>query len=151
VSWVWKLAISVLGVLVFVTLFFFFFFSRADDANNNTTTEYAQVTRMLGNGRVEAFCFDGTKRLAHIRGNMRNKVWVNLGDIVLLGLRDYQEDKADIILKYSADEARTLKSYGELPDTAKIHETAEVGGAGDEEEIPIEFTDEAEDIDLEEL
>ena len=30
--------------------------------------EYAQVIKMLGNGRLEAMCFDGTKRLATIRG-----------------------------------------------------------------------------------
>ena len=29
---------------------------------------------MLGNGRIEAQCFDGEKRLAHIRGKMRKKV-----------------------------------------------------------------------------
>lgn len=33
---------------------------------------------------------DGVKRLCHIRGKMRKKVWVNVGDIVLLGLREYQ-------------------------------------------------------------
>jgi hypothetical protein len=37
---------------------------------------------MLGNGRLEAQCFDGTKRLAHIRGKLRKKVWINSGDIV---------------------------------------------------------------------
>jgi initiation factor 1A len=36
--------------------------------------EYAQVVKMLGNGRLEAQCFDGEKRLAHIRGKMRKKV-----------------------------------------------------------------------------
>ena len=36
--------------------------------------EYAQVIKMLGNGRLEAQCFDGEKRLAHIRGKMRKKV-----------------------------------------------------------------------------
>ena len=36
--------------------------------------EYAQVIKMLGNGRLEAQCFDGQKRLAHIRGKMRKKV-----------------------------------------------------------------------------
>ena len=36
--------------------------------------EYAQVTKMLGNGRLEAQCFDGKKRLAHIRGKLRKKV-----------------------------------------------------------------------------
>ena len=78
---------------------------------------------MLGNGRLEALCFDGEKRLAHIRGKLRKKVWVNQGDIILLSLRDYQDEKGDVILKYSADEARSLKAYGELPETAKINET----------------------------
>lgn len=36
--------------------------------------EYAQVLRMLGHGRLEAQCIDGTKRLCHIRGKMRKKV-----------------------------------------------------------------------------
>jgi translation initiation factor 1A len=36
--------------------------------------EYAQVTKMLGNGRLEATCFDGVKRLCHIRGKLRKKV-----------------------------------------------------------------------------
>jgi translation initiation factor 1A len=61
---------------------------------------------MLGNGRLEAMCFDGEKRLAHIRGKMRKKVWINQGDIILLSLRDFQDDKADVIVKYTADEAR---------------------------------------------
>ncbi len=85
--------------------------------------EYAQVIKMLGNGRLEALCFDGEKRLAHIRGKLRKKVWINQGDIILLSLRDYQDEKGDVILKYSADEARSLKAYGELPETAKINET----------------------------
>lgn len=55
--------------------------------------EYAQVTRMLGNGRLEAFCFDGVNRLCHIRGKLRKRVWIGVGDIVLLGLREFQDQK----------------------------------------------------------
>ena len=113
--------------------------------------EYAQVTRMLGNGRLEAFCFDGVNRLCHIRGKLRKRVWIGVGDIVLLGLREFQDQKvrsshhmfffhkkgcmlsllsermlqADIILKYDGDEARSLKTYGELPDTVQINAGAE--------------------------
>jgi translation initiation factor 1A len=85
--------------------------------------EYAQVLRMLGNGRLEAQCIDGVKRLCHIRGKMRKKVWVNPGDIILLGLREFQDEKADVIMKYMADEARTLKAYGELPEGMRVNET----------------------------
>merc|ERR1719152_341086 len=90
--------------------------------------EYGQVMRMLGNGRCEVSCFDGTKRLCHIRGKMRKKVWVNQGDIVLVSLRDFQDEKGDIIVKYTADEARNLKTYGELPEGTKINETDLVEG-----------------------
>uniref|UniRef100_A0A061RCQ6 Eukaryotic translation initiation factor 4C n=1 Tax=Tetraselmis sp. GSL018 TaxID=582737 RepID=A0A061RCQ6_9CHLO len=89
--------------------------------------EYAQVVRMLGNGRLEAQCIDGTKRLCHIRGKMRKKVWVNTGDIILVGLRDFQDEKADVILKFMADEARSLKAYGELPENIRVNETDTFG------------------------
>ena len=91
--------------------------------------EYAQVIKMLGNGRLEAMCFDGEKRLAHIRGKMRkkvctvvalicllsdrlfpNQVWINQGDIILLSLREFQDGKADVIVKYTGDEARNCRS-----------------------------------------
>lgn len=35
------------------------------------------------------------------------QVWINQGDIILLSLRDFQDDKADVIVKYTADEARS--------------------------------------------
>ncbi|XP_062223467.1 eukaryotic translation initiation factor 1A-like isoform X2 [Phragmites australis] len=96
-------------------------------------------------GQEYALCIDGTKRLCHIRGKMHKKVWIAAGDIVLVGLRDYQDDKADVILKYMNDEARLLKAYGEIPDTVRLNE-----GVVDEEDSAgqddyIQFED--EDID----
>lgn len=104
--------------------------------------EYAQVLRMLGNGRLEAFCMDGVKRLCHIRGKMRKKVWVNTGDVVLVGLREYQDEKADVILKYMADEARSLKAYGELPDSIRVNDADTFGDEeGAENDDFIDFDD----------
>ena len=107
--------------------------------------EYAQVTKMLGNGRLEAMCFDGVKRLCHIRGKLRKKVWINQSDIILVGLRDYQDAKADVILKYSADEARNLKSYGEFPETVKINETVTFGEQDIDDEIECDDADSSEE------
>merc|ERR1712137_843358 len=108
--------------------------------------EYGRVQRMLGNGRCEVSCFDGTKRLCHIRGKMRKKVWVNQGDIVLVSLRDFQDEKGDIITKYSADEARNLKTYGELPDGVKINETDMLEGELSDDGV--EFDDSAGGVDI---
>lgn len=94
--------------------------------------EYAQVVRMLGSGRVECMCFDGEERLAHIRGKMRKKVWINQGDIVLVSIREFQPDKCDVILKYHPDEARALKAQGELPENTNIMESSKFGESDDE-------------------
>lgn len=110
--------------------------------------EYGQVLKMLGNGRCDVQCFDNVQRLCHIRGKMRKKVWVMVGDIVLVSLRDFQDAKADIIMKYNSDEARNLKQYGELPDTTKINEVA-IGADAEEESDGIEFAeDDVEQVDL---
>ncbi|PHT48399.1 hypothetical protein CQW23_12607 [Capsicum baccatum] len=100
--------------------------------------EYAQVLRMLGNGRCEAMCIDGTKRLCHIRelsGMFGTCCW-------------WEDDKADVILKYMPDEARLLKAYGELPENTRLNEG--IANGLDEEDDNcaddyIEFED--EDID----
>ncbi|GLH04063.1 uncharacterized protein GBIM_09849 [Gryllus bimaculatus] len=88
--------------------------------------EYAQVTKMLGNGRLEAMCFDGVKRLCHIRGKLRKK-----------------DAKADVILKYTPDEARNLKTYGEFPETVRINDMVTFVEEGLDEDI--EFGDEVSD------
>lgn len=36
--------------------------------------EYGQIVKILGSGHMEVQCFDGEKRIAHIRGKMRKKV-----------------------------------------------------------------------------
>lgn len=96
--------------------------------------EYAQVTKMLGGCRVEAKCFDGKTRIAHIRGTMTRKikVWILVDDVILVGLRDFQDDKADVIAKYNLDEVRNLKKLGEIPDI-ELRETT-----NNEEEEPAE-------------
>lgn len=100
-------------------------------------TEYAQVVKMLGGGRVDAKCFsDGVVRQCTICGRMRKKVWISMGDIVLISLRDFQDNKADVVHKYAPDESRQLKNIGEIPSNIRVNEVADVGveEADDEEE-----------------
>jgi len=76
---------------------------------------YAQVIKPYGNGRFEVLVDDEKRRIAHVRGAMIRKVWIMVGDIILVGLRgDTKDDKCDIIHRYEPDEVRNLKAYGEL-------------------------------------
>jgi translation initiation factor 1A len=84
--------------------------------------DYAQVLRLLGDSRFEVMCMDTVKRMAHLRGNMRKKIWIAMGDVVLVSLREFENDKCDIILKYTEDEVRKLKSMEEIPASIKLPE-----------------------------
>jgi translation initiation factor 1A len=106
--------------------------------------EYAIIQKMLGNERVEATDIQGIKRICHIRGRMKKKQWISVGDVVLIGIREFQNDKADIILKYSTDEARVLKKIGELPQNTKNNETEIT--IGEEENEPEECAFKFEDL-----
>ncbi|ELV11039.1 Eukaryotic translation initiation factor 1A [Tupaia chinensis] len=103
--------------------------------------EHAQVIKMLGNGRLEAVGFDGVEAWSYQRKTEKKGLNKYFGhDIV--GQREYQDNKADVIFKYNADEARSLKAYGELPECAKVNETDTFGPEDDDE---IQFDDIGED------
>lgn len=85
---------------------------------------YAIVEKMLGNGRVSLFYFtrdedDRLKRnqaLGIIRGTMRRKkIWIKIQDVVLVGLREFEEGKVDILHKYDYDETKSLELNQEIP------------------------------------
>lgn len=85
--------------------------------------QYARVTTRLGDGRFEVLCFgDGVTRSAHVRGKLWKRVWVNQGDLVLVCLRAFQDQKTDIVHKFSTDEERVLQNAGELPKGAALTE-----------------------------
>ena len=111
--------------------------------------EYAQVVKMLGNCRFEAFCFDGQTRIGHVRGKFRKKVWINRDDIILVGLRDFQDDKCDVIHRYTADEARRLKNKGELPAKTRIGVDPTDGDEAEEDFDVVNFDDVSDDEDEE--
>lgn len=103
--------------------------------------EYGQVSRLLGNCRLEVQCFDGKTRLGNIRGSMRKKVWIKVNDVVLVSLRDFEDGKCDIIHKYDAKEVNRLKMLDEIPKTVKTIDDLE----DKEEDIGIDFVESDDD------
>ena len=83
-------------------------FSDGDDQ------KYAIITKVEGGGRYRGLCDDGTLRLLILRGNMKKRKCYRpgLNDYVLVALRDFQDEKADIIHKYTDAERPLLVSNG---------------------------------------
>ena len=71
--------------------------------------------KMLGFDRVLVSCQQGHERLCRIRGKMKRRAWVRLGDIVLVSPWDFQSDKrGDIIWRYKRNQAECLRRNGYL-------------------------------------
>ena len=77
--------------------------------------EYVLMTKMLGDRRIKVMLPDMTEKLAVIPGRFRKRCWMKAGDILLASYREFQEDKLDIIHKYTPEEARQLVGFNEIP------------------------------------
>lgn len=126
--------------------------------------QYARVIKRLGDGRFEAVCLgDGQTRLAHVRGKLWKRVWISPHDLVLLTLRAYQDQKGDLVHKYTDDEERLLVRAGEVPTAGAgqrreqdpgyervlqaerdIHGAARVGFLPTDEEVAFGFEEEGD-------
>jgi translation initiation factor 1A len=84
--------------------------------------EYAQIIKMKGNCRFDVKCFDGKERIAIMCGSMRKRKFVNLRQVVLVSLRDFQDSICDIIDSYDDNQVRSLKEMKEIPDFIKLDE-----------------------------
>jgi translation initiation factor 1A len=93
----------------------------------DTDQEYAQVLKMLGSGRIRLQSESGLEMVGIIRGKMYKRTWIGVGDLVLISNREFQRDKADVIHKYSADDIRSLKLSGSIPDSFDITGNQECG------------------------
>ena len=73
------------------------------------------VKKMLGFDRVMVSCQDGKERLCRIRGSMKRRMWIRVGDIVLVSPWDFQsETRGDIIWRYKRNQADWLRKKGFL-------------------------------------
>jgi translation initiation factor 1A len=118
--------------------------------------EYAQIISCKGGCRFDVRCCDGTDRLATLCGGMRKRRFVNMKDIVLVSLRDFQDSKCDIIDVYDENQSRKLKDIGQIPEEFKIEEDNEYLNLDDEidfvNDMPTEYSDESDGgIDLDEI
>ncbi len=71
------------------------------------------ATKMLGYDRVMVKCQDGRERLCRIRGKMKRRVWIRVGDVVLVSPWDFESDKrGDLFWRYTRAQAEDLRRRG---------------------------------------
>ncbi|MBN2331443.1 MAG: translation initiation factor eIF-1A [Candidatus Aenigmarchaeota archaeon] len=73
------------------------------------------VLEMLGASRFRVDCSDGKERICRVPGKYKRRVWVRVGNIVLLRPWSVQGDeRGDIIWRYTPSQANWLVKRGLL-------------------------------------
>ena len=76
---------------------------------------FGHVMQMLGYDRLMVKCADGHERVCRIRGKMKRRVWIKVGDTVLVAPWDFQfETRGDILWRYTEAQAQILRQKGQL-------------------------------------
>ena len=112
---------------------------------------FAIVQDMLGNGRLRALCEDGVVRVGRIRGSMRkykSKVIIGRGDLIIVARREFEDDKLDVVHKYTHDEASKLLVRKFLPDRIHRALTTDADMSADAAAPEEEFVLFGEDVDV---
>jgi translation initiation factor 1A len=77
------------------------------------------ITQRVGAGRMLISCMDGKTRNCRVPGRLRRELWLREGDVVIVEPWDFdQDEKADILYKYSKAAIEKLKKDGLLKTNA---------------------------------
>lgn len=71
--------------------------------------------QLLGASHLKVMCADGKSRMARIPGKMKRKMWIREGDLVILKPWSFQNEKADIVWRYTKTQAGYLSRRRLIP------------------------------------
>ena len=81
---------------------------------------FAIADRLMGGSRLNVICADGKSRMARIPGRMKRKQRVRTGDLVIIKPWDIQNEKADIVYRYTRTQAVILSRRKLLPEEIDV-------------------------------
>tara|TARA_B100001123_G_scaffold65065_1_gene72124 strand:- start:1932 stop:2438 length:507 start_codon:yes stop_codon:yes gene_type:complete len=102
---------------------------------------FAIADQILGGRRVRSVCEDGETRLARIPGKMRRRQWVREGDLIVVQPWEFQDEKANVCMRYTKTQSLYLSRKGVLPEIVDLF-----GMTSDEE-----ISDEGEIVEISEF
>ena len=81
---------------------------------------FAIADQLMGGSRINVVCDDGKSRMARIPGKMKRRARVRTGDLLIIKPWEIQDEKADIIYRYSRTQANTLNRRNLLPEEINV-------------------------------
>ncbi|HEV8359743.1 MAG TPA: translation initiation factor eIF-1A [Candidatus Thermoplasmatota archaeon] len=75
---------------------------------------------LQGGSRLKVNCEDGKSRMARIPGKLKRRMWIREGDLVIVRPWDFQNEKCDVVFRYTKTQASYLSRRGMIPKQIDI-------------------------------
>lgn len=72
------------------------------------------LAQRVGDGRMLISCMDGKTRNCRVPGRLRREMWLREGDVVIIEPWEFDNEKGDVLYKYSKAAIEKLKKDGLL-------------------------------------
>lgn len=93
---------------------------RAPTPNKSRREMFAVAEQLLGASKIKIMCEDGKSRLGRIRGKLKKRMWMREGDLLIIRPWEFQDEKADIIYRYTRTQASYLSRKRAIPESINI-------------------------------
>ncbi|MEM0448879.1 MAG: translation initiation factor eIF-1A [Methanomassiliicoccales archaeon] len=93
---------------------------RTPYPNKKEGEMFGIADQLLGASRIKIMCADGKSRMGRIPGKIRKRMWIREGDLVIVKPWEFQDDKADILYRYTKTQAAYLSRKKVLPKNLDI-------------------------------
>lgn len=72
------------------------------------------IAQRCGGSRMLVSCMDGKTRNCKVPGRKRRGLWLREGDAIIVEPWEFDDDKGDVLFKYTDNQVRKLKEMGKL-------------------------------------
>lgn len=72
------------------------------------------ISQRVGGSRMLVSCMDGKTRNCRVPGRKRRGLWLREGDVIIVEPWEFDDDKGDVLFKYTPAAVDRLKKMGKL-------------------------------------
>jgi translation initiation factor 1A len=76
--------------------------------------------QLLGASRIRVMCADGKHRMGRIPGKIKKRMWIREGDLVIIQPWEFQDEKANILYRYTKTQSMYLSRKKMIPKSIDI-------------------------------
>ena len=76
--------------------------------------------QLLGASRIRVMCADGKSRLGRIPGKLKKRMWIREGDLLVVKVWAFQDEKCDIKHRYTKTESTYMSRRVVIPKSINI-------------------------------